>query len=238
MAKYGKWIGAGLGWAMGGPIGAILGFAMGSYFDDSSKSSGRPGSTVSNDFSVSLLILAAAVIKADGKVDQRELDYVRRFFDQQFGPAHTRERMNMLDGILKQDYSIRQVCLQIKQFTDHPSRLQLVHFLFGISKADGEVHRKEIAQIEMMAGYLGISQADFNSIKAMFYKETSSYYSILEIKKTATDTEVKKAYRKMAVKYHPDKVSHLGEEFKKSAKEKFLKVQEAYESIKKERGMS
>jgi DnaJ like chaperone protein len=60
----------------------------------------------------------------------------------------------------------------------------------------------------------------------------------LEIDHGASDSEVKKAYRKMAVKYHPDKVSHLGEEFKKAANEKFLKVKEAYEKIKKERGLS
>ena len=72
----------------------------------------------------------------------------------------------------------------------------------------------------------------------MFYKDANAAYKILEVKEKATDTEVKKAYRKMAVKYHPDKLTHLGEEFQKSAKEKFQKVNEAYETIKKERGFS
>jgi DnaJ like chaperone protein len=120
---------------------------------------------------------------------------------------------------------------------DHPSRLQLIHFLFGISSADGHVHSTEVEEIRRISGYLGIRQVDFESIKAMFYKDVFSAYKILEVTPDANNDEIKKAYRKMATKYHPDKVSHLGAEFQKAAKEKFQEVQAAYEQIKKERGM-
>ena len=129
-----------------------------------------------------------------------------------------------------------QVCLQIKSNMTVHSRLQLIHFLFGVSKADGHVHTKEVEMIEMIARYMGVGTSEFLSIKAMFYKDANAAYSILEINESASDTEVKKAYRKMAVKYHPDKLNHLGEDFRKAAKEKFQKVNEAYETIKKERG--
>ncbi len=72
----------------------------------------------------------------------------------------------------------------------------------------------------------------------MFIPETDSSYKILEIERSATDEEVKKAYRKMAVKYHPDKVSHLGDDIRKSADEKFAMVNEAYNKIKKERNLN
>ena len=121
---------------------------------------------------------------------------------------------------------------------DHPARLQLIHVLFGLSQADGHVHPSEVNIIRDITGYLGISQKDFESIKAMFYKDTQSSYTILEIDKSATDIEVKKAFRRMATKYHPDKVSHLGEEFRSIAEEKFKKVNEAYQQVKKERGIS
>jgi DnaJ like chaperone protein len=120
---------------------------------------------------------------------------------------------------------------------DYSSRLQLVHLLFNISVSDATVHAAELEAIEKMSGYLGINFSDFTSIKNMFVPETDSAYKILEIESTATDEEVKKAYRKMALKYHPDKVSHLGEEFRKTAEEKFKKVNEAYERIKKERNI-
>ena len=92
--------------------------------------------------------------------------------------------------------------------------------------------------LEKISGYLGISKSDFQSIKNMFIPETDSSYKILEIDPSSSNEEVKKAYRRMAMKYHPDKVSHLGDDFRKSADEKFKKVNEAYDKIKKERTMN
>jgi DnaJ like chaperone protein len=117
-------------------------------------------------------------------------------------------------------------------------RLQLIHYLFGIARADGHVDSNEVNTVQTIANYLNVSSKDFDSIKAMFYKDVNSAYQILEITSSANEDEIKKAYRKMAIKYHPDKVSALGEEFQKAAKEKFQKVQEAYETIKKEKGIN
>ena len=247
MAKFGKWIGGGLGWAFGGgPIGALIGFAIGSAIDNAteggkeytSHKTRRAYSTKADDFSVSLLVLVAAVMKADGKILKSELDYVRKFFLKQFGSERTQQHLLTLREILKKDIPIQDVCLQIKTYTMHPARLQLLHLLFGVAAVDGEVHSTELRIISQIASALGISQKDYNSIKAMFLKEVNGDYKILEITKNATVEEIKKAYRKMAVKYHPDKVTHMGEEFQKSAKEKFQKVQEAYENIKKNRGFN
>ena len=254
-----KWIGAGLGWSFGGPIGAIIGLALGSLIDAISNSEGRPllgegkprpqrrrrphqqsrrqrPVTQSGDFEVSLLILASIVIKSDNHQDQRELDFVRRQFASMYGKQRANHAFRLFKNINKQQVSTRQVCLQIRQMMDHPSRLQLLHFLFGIAKADGIVTESETRQIHTIAGYIGISHKDFESIKAMFTKGRDNPYKILEIEKTATVEEIKKAYRKMAKKYHPDRVVHLGKEHQEGAEEKFRQVQEAYEIIQKERG--
>ena len=119
---------------------------------------------------------------------------------------------------------------------DHASRLQLLHFLFGIAKADGRVTEDEVRQIYTISGYLRISNKDYESIKAMFYNNKENAYKILEIDKSATVDEIKKAYRKMAKKYHPDRLAHLGKEHQKGAEEKFRQVQEAYETLQNERG--
>lgn len=247
MAKFGKWIGGGLGWAFGGPIGAILGFAVGSAID-SSLGAGTDGATTSsgrtrtyssqpNDFAVSLMVLVAAVMKADGKVLKVELDYVKRFFRKQFGTERTQQHLITLRDILKKDIPIEEVCVQIRTFTVMSARIQLVHLLFGVANSDSEINEQELNVIARISSYLGISAQDFNSIKAMFVRQKDSDYQILEIAANASDDEVKKAYRRMAVKYHPDKVSHMGEEFQTAAKEKFQKVQQAYENIKKQRGL-
>ena len=237
--SFSKWIGGALGWSFGGPVGAIIGLAIGSVFDNLSdtKSGGELKRTQSGDFEVSLLILSSVVIKADGKQDKRELDFVREQFVNMYGKERANHAFRLFKNINNQnDIPVRQVCLQIKQMMDHPSRLQLMHFLFGIAKADGVVSESEEHQINLISGYLGVSSYDYESIKAMFYNSSDNAYKVLEINKDATDDEVKKAYRKMAKKYHPDKVIHLGAEYQKGAEEKFRQVQSSYEQLQKERG--
>jgi len=138
--------------------------------------------------------------------------------------------------MIKQDIDVREVARQVGQHMDNAAKLQLLHYLFGIAMADGNVDKAEVDKIMEISGYMGVSVADFNSVKAMFYKDVESAYMILQITAAATNEEVKKAYREMAKKYHPDRVASLGEEIRKAAEEKFQKVNEAYETIKKERG--
>jgi DnaJ like chaperone protein len=242
MGMFGKWLGGGLGFVMGGPIGGLLGFIVGSVIDsttqDSTVYTTRPARTTQGDFSMSLLVLVAAVMKVDGTVVKSELDYVKQFFVRQFGQESAKEALLTLKDILKQDIPVRDICLQIGRNMDYSSRLQLLHLLFNISLADTTIHPKEIELLEKISGAMGIASSDFISIKNMFIPETDSSYKILEIDPASSNDEVKKAYRRMAMKYHPDKVSHLGDEFRKSADDKFKSVNEAYEKIKKERNMN
>ncbi len=251
MGKLG-WIGAGLGFVMSGPIGALVGGALGAIIESSGVTKGTKfqskhapfgqqrsqGQTVQGDFSVSLLVLIAAVMKADGKVLKSELDYVKIHLQKMVGAEAMPQLMHVLRDLLKQDIPVQEVCRQIQSNLQYSYRLELLHLLFGIAQADGEIHSNEVTTIEKIAYYLDISRDDIASIKAMFVKDTHSAYQILGIASSATDEEVKKAYRKMAVKYHPDKVAHLGDDLQKQAKEKFQKVQQAYEDIKKQRGMA
>jgi len=239
---FGKWIGSGLGWTLGGPIGALAGFVLGTLFDLSEKTDGTKGlqkgmPTTPNDYLFSLLVLVSAVLKADGKILKSELNYVKEFFKINFGVEGAQNALKVLQDLTKQNIPITDVCQQIKNFMDYPGRLQLIHFLFGIAASDGEIHPDELKLIRQIAISLGISTADYTSIEAMMIPKTDWAYDVLEISPAASNEEVKKAYRKMAVKYHPDKVSYLGEEVQMAANEKFKKVNEAYQLISKERGI-
>lgn len=246
MAKFGKWLAGGLGWAFFGPIGGIVGFVVGSmldtekgnFTDQTTAQTQQTGRTTTGGYVMSLLVLVAAVMKADGKILKSELDYVKEFFVRSFGTSSAQEATRMLRDLLKQNIPVADVCRQIQKNMDYSSRLQLLHFLFGIAQADGKVDDSELRMIEMIATNMGISRKDIDSIKSMFVKNTDNDYKILELDPSATKEEIKKAYRKMAMKYHPDKVSYLGEDFQNAAKEKFQKVNEAYENIKKERNIA
>ena len=243
MAGWTRWLWGGLGWAMFGPIGGIMGYALGSMSENTqgfhSSYRGYSGGvpTQAGDFGAAMLILFAAVMKADHELKKTELEFVKEFFVQQFNIQYAKDRMRLFREILKQDVPLKDVCFQIKTNMDHPSRLQMIHILFGLSQADGHVHPLEAKVIHTIAGYMGISSKDFDSIQAMFYQDTTVAYKILEISPEASDSEVKKAYRKMAAKFHPDKVHHLGVEFQKMAEEKFKTLNDAYIQIKKERGI-
>jgi DnaJ like chaperone protein len=240
MGNFAKWIGGGLGFVVGGPIGVIVGFLLGSIVDSISTTSieVNQGRATTGDYAISLLVLIAAVMKADGKIMKSELDYVKNFLVQNFGAEGAQEALNMLKDLLKQEIPVEEVCEQIAGKVDYSSRLQLLHFLYGLSHSDGRMEQAEINLIERIANSLNIKVTDRDSIKAMFLANTvDSAYKILEVETTATDEEIKKAYRRLAVQYHPDKVAYLGDEFRTAANEKFQKLNEAYEKIKKERGI-
>jgi len=259
-----KWIGGFLGWVAGGPIGALIGFLLGkaveSIFDSSAeipgggaaqggynrsesygRSSGTRGYTASeqrNSFFVSLLVLSSAVIKADGRTHQSELDTVRAFFRQNFGEQAAVQAMQILNRLNSQQVNIYQVGDQIAANMNYSQRLQLFHYLVSIATADGEFHKSEKSVLEAIASVIRLNAADANSVIAMYYKDADSAYSVLGISPSATDDEVRTAYRRMAMKNHPDKVATLGPEVQKAAAEKFRKVQEAYETIKRQRGLN
>lgn len=190
-----------------------------------------------NSFLVSLLVLSSAVIKADGKTLQSEIDCVRDFIRRSFGEAAVPEAMRILGELNAKEVNLYSVGGQIADNMNYSQRLQLLHYLTQIAVADGDFSRSEKDVLETIASMLRLSQSDAASVISMFWKDASSAYSVLGISPTATDDEVKTAYRRMAMKNHPDKVATLGPDVQKAAAEKFRQVQEAYEAIKRERNM-
>jgi DnaJ like chaperone protein len=256
-------VGVILGIIYGGFWGAVLGFIIGSFLDSvvfRKKVNVKKHFYSQNDFSRIILILTAAVMKSDTELKTSELDYVKEYLKQNFSPQTAQSLLLQLREILKQDYQIDPVCGEIRMNASVSEKLYILQFLFGLAGADGNYSTAEVMTIQHISDLIGISRGDFESIKTMYmgwsrggaytysgsYSTTSSApiydldndYRILEIPSTATNDEVKSNYRMLAKKYHPDKVNHLGEDIRKAAEVKFTKLNQAYERIKKSRGMN
>lgn len=237
-----KWITGALGWALFGPIGGILGFYFASKLEKLSETVNTQGEQQSwrqgqrNSFLMSLLVLSASVIRADGKTTSQELSTLRSFFARNFGPQAGDEAEKIMQELLGKEFNLYEVCVQIRSCMDYSQRLQLYHYLVGLGACDG-LHQREIDILETIATYIGLSKSEADAVFAQFRPSNDSNYKILEITSDATNEEVKRAYRKMAVKYHPDKVATLGPDVQKAAEEKFKEVQQAYDTICRERCM-
>lgn len=241
-------------------IGGLVGFLVGSYFDrmkvaaeknrreDQSgrrKTSydefireqfGRPQYSQSQ-FSSALLILSAEVMKADGKILKSELDFVKQFLIQQFGKEYAPRYLQELKTYLDRPSNVEQTCYNFRSFIPPQQKQILIQYLFGIAQSDGNISASELNLIQRIALLLGLRQAEFDQLKSMFWKDSSDAYKALGLEKSASDADIKTAYRRLAREHHPDKVAAMGEQYQQAAKEKFQKIQEAYEIIKKERGL-
>lgn len=275
-----------LGWSTMGPLGAILGYIISNGIDNMKGENNTENSNRSrhhgayhntgtqNDVDMALLVLIAAVMKADGEVRRSELDYVKQFLLKNYGEDKGKELLLLLRELVKPEkyIDVEGVCIQIKQNTDYTTRYHMVDFLFGLAVADGNYSTNENSVLRTIARYIGINSGDYTSIFARHvssrwgqyqsgsssnsgqsgYSHYSGYsggqsssstsygkdpYKVLGIERTATDEEVKRAYRRLAMKYHPDKVEGMGEEVKKNAEAQFREIQDAYEKIKSMRGM-
>jgi len=250
MASAGKVVGFFGGFVVGSWEGAFAGLILGSIFDEYVSNPNRRNGASSNfssqfsgvpthDFNINLIALTAVVMQSDGKTTRSELDYVRNFFIRQFGIEKAQENLLILRDMLKKSIQMEGICLTVRQNMAYQGRIQLLHYLFGIAHADNSFSPQEESTLNRMAQLLGISMTDYGSVAAMFTPaNNNAAYEILGVSSSAGEDEIKKAYRQMALKFHPDKVSHLGEDVRRSAEEKFKKIQAAYEGIKKARGFA
>ena len=246
--SLGKWILGGLGFAVGGPIGSIIGVLIATLFEkngaDNQTSSStnrtfRAQRTTAGDVRVSIIVLIACVIKSDGRVLKSEINYIKPFLLKTFGEEGAKQALLLLKELLKQDIDAKAVAQQIGQHINYSTRLELVHLLLAVANADGELHKLELEIISSISMNMSVQDADYQSILALYQrgKDANWAYTALEITPSATNEEVKKAYRRMAMKYHPDKVANAGEEIRQQATDKFRAINEAYEHIKQQRGI-
>lgn len=269
-----KWIGSFLGAFSGGILGAIAGYALGSIVDNavfgrdedsrrndedntrydedntryerSRTTSQRSNEGNRNGFLFSLLLLAADIIQADGKIMHSEMQFVRQFLRNNFGESAVEQGNQILlrlfnrrkeQGEAVWNREISQACREICGLMRLEERLQLIAFLCEISKADGNVDPTELEHLHRIAANLGINESEVNQLLHLGGNTLEEAYKVLGVSPDASDDEVKRAYRKMALQYHPDKVANLGEDVKAAAEKKFKEIGAAKDLIWQARGL-
>ena len=253
---FGKWIGGYLGWSAFGPLGGILGFVVGALFDVATGNNGD-GETIRltneqsqqgdrNSFFISMLVLAAYIVKADGKVMHSEMELVRGMLRQNFGEAAAQQGDQMMRQLfMEQDRQgtsvyrerIRQACQQIAMNVDYSGRLQLLNFLVMIAQADGRVDQVEVTALKDVAQWMQMSPQEVDAMLHLEGDSLEDAYKVLGVSADASDEELKKAYRKLALEHHPDRVAKLGDDVRRAAEKKFQEINAAKDRIWKARGM-
>ena len=215
MGFVSKLVGAGLGFVLGGPVGAVIGFFIGSAFSGNQQeeytSTNRRHAT-EGDFKVSLLVLIACVMKADGNVKRSELDVVKRFLLRNYTESDALEALQILKKLLEQPINETEVAMQIGQYMNYSTKLELVHLLLDIAYADGGFNSAEMAVINRIANIFRLTTADFDALCALYNKQQDADWMYKALQITPDVSE-------------------------QSATEKFRQINEAYEAIKKARGM-
>jgi len=227
------------------------GYKQYQYGGQNGSSNAHSNEEQRNSFLFSMLVLSSYIIKADNKIMHSEMEFVRQFLRQNFGEQAVNQGQEILlklfeiqkkQGIQVFRNTIHQSCAEIKHNMDVSQRLQLLNYLVIIAKVDGYVSPEEIKALKEVARHLGLTAKDVDSMLNMengarANSNIEDAYKVLGLSSTATDDEVKVAYRKMALKHHPDRVATLGEDIRKAAEKKFQDINDAKERIFKARGL-
>ncbi len=240
MAKYEKWLGASIGLLLtGNPLGGLLGFLAGTLVNQDNPTNKKTGPVGVSEFEVNIIVLAAHLIKIDSQIALEEIDFTQKFLSAHFDEKFDSQRKQILNHCLQKDYDLNIACGQIRMYSTMNTRLQVVHFMFDLAMCDGALSKPENFFIFKIAGFLNVNDVEFRKIKREHTEPPElpfDVYELLGANRAMSVDEIRVIYRKLVLKYHPDRNTGANEGERKKLALKFQQIKEAYQQIKHEKG--
>lgn len=246
MSWFGKIMGGGVGFMLGGPLGALIGATLGHALVDEKvrierAESGTPSGVEQRQavFFTAVFAMLGKIAKADGRICEKEVAAVRSFMQDQLrlDPAAQQFAIGIFNEAKDNTTPFEEYAHQFgRVFADNaPLRTMFYQVLFSVAMVDGALHPAEEALLRAAPVHLGLHADIFDTVRRQFGHDLSHYYAVLGLENGADLAEVKKAYRRLAAEYHPDKVVSKGlpEDFTRFAEQKFKEINEAYAAITK-----
>ncbi|OUX16257.1 MAG: hypothetical protein CBE11_02540 [Rickettsiales bacterium TMED251] len=255
MSIWGKIIGGTTGFALGGPLGAILGLAAGHGMDKANTYTKNSYNENTDDlhkkqkykeqiFATGVIALAAKLSKADGIVTKNEIEAFKKLFE--FPKEDEKSVANLFDAAKLDSNSYQVYASQLyEEFkTDRTLLSEILNSLFAIALADNSLHPKEEKMLLEIVYIFGFSMKDFESIKNIHNKSVLNdkekiikYYKVLGVNESDSIEKISAKYKEIVKEYHPDRLQGLGlpKDFLELANNKMMMINEAYNEIKKNR---
>ena len=236
MAKYEKWLGASLGWMLtGNPLGGVLGYIAGTFLQQNDQDKNKTTVKGVSEFEVNLMVLASHLIKMDGRPTADEVAFIENFMNAHFDTQYANQRTGILQHCLQKEYDLNGACGQIRLYSEQGTRVQVVRFLIDLAQCDGAMTERENYFVFRIAGYLNVNDVEYKKLKAEHTIQPLSAYQILGVTQEMSFAEIRTIYRRLVLKYHPDRNKDANDAEKRRLANKFQQVQEAYEKIKMEK---
>ena len=257
MPWWGTLLGGTLGYMFGGPLGALLGAALGRNFDRGLKLTDEQATfgvgqqeRVQAAFFTATFSVMGHIAKADGTVTPDEISAAKAIMARmQLDAQQRKAAIRLFNEGKKENFPLHDVLMQFKRECHRRQNLvqMFLEIQIATAMADGHIHASEKRIIFSIGEQLGFRHADIEHLFSFSgsgqaggtqAQPVSKAYKILGISKTASDAEVKKAYRRLMSQHHPDKLIAKGlpEEMIKLATEKTQEIKAAYEQVKESRG--